>query len=98
MSDLGRLTDGLAEITKGVGELLQFGAVAVDAELALVEAAVLSVEVHWRCRSIPWTWIRMRTHFHYTHPITGDVYKCHKKWSKRHQRPFEAFIKTPSKT
>jgi len=41
---LGRLADGLAEITKSVGELLQFGAVAVDEELPLVEAAACGTQ------------------------------------------------------
>ena len=31
-------------------------------------------------------------------PITGSIYKCLQKWSKCHQRSFEAFIKMLSKT
>jgi len=43
---LRRIGDGLAEVAKSVGELLQLGGVVGDAELALVQTPVFSPQVH----------------------------------------------------
>ena len=45
VEDLARLRDGLSDVAQAISEELEAGAVVRDAEVALVEAAELSLQV-----------------------------------------------------